>query len=192
MDTRSYLAFKDSALVASGTPAEVAAAVKRIADDESTLHPDVLVFDAATSAPVDFDLRGSLDDVIARPTPHAPAPAAPRGPGRPRLGVTPREITLLPRHWSWLAEQPGGASAALRKLVDKAMREPNPAGAADATYRFITAIAGNLPGYEAATRALYAGDRAGFDSATAEWPADVRAHARTLAAPALAGERESA
>ena len=114
------------------------------------------------------------------------------GPGRPRLGVVAREVTLLPRHWDWLNDQPGGASAALRRLVDQA-RKAN-AGrdrirrAQEATYRFMSAMAGDEPGFEEATRALFAGRPAVFDALTDAWPPDVRDHSRKLAAPAFAAD----
>ena len=136
----------------------------------------VLVFDAATGKLVDLDLRGSAEDAVARLAP-APEPEK-RGPGRPKLGVTPREVTLLPRHWDWLSSQPGGASVALRKLVEGALRDaegPDLARRArDATYAFMTALAGDRPGYEQATRMLFAGDWAGFDAAITAWPVDVQ------------------
>ena len=140
----------------------------------------VLVFDDADARPLEFDLRGDLAAVRARLPPAAAEPEK-RGPGRPKLGVTAREITLLPRHWDWLATQPGGASVALRKLVEAAARTSEGPDrvrkAREAAYRFMTAVAGDLPGYEDATRALFAGDTAGFAAATAEWPEDVRDHA---------------
>ena len=143
----------------------------------------ILVFDDRTGKQVDFDLRGSPEEVLARALP-------PAGPGRPRLGVVAREVTLLPRHWEWLAEQPGGASVTLRKLVEQARKTSAPAdrarAAQDAAYRFASAMAGNEPGYEEAMRALYAGDAAAFDERTAVWPRDVRDHVRVLAADALA------
>jgi hypothetical protein len=147
-----------------------------------------LIFDDATGRPVELDLRGTADEAVAR----VPSLAAPPKParGRPKLGVTAREVTLLPRHWDWLATQSGGASAALRRLVDQARRE---AGEADAvrqarevTYRVITVLAGDLPDYEDATRALFAGDRVGFDHLTAGWPADIGDYVRTLNAKAVA------
>lgn len=147
---------------------------------------DVLVFDDQTGRQADFDLSGTLEDVLARYAPAAPAKA---GPGRPKLGVTPREITLLPRHWEWLDRQRGGASATLRRLIDEA-RKADPEGEARAqaqaaTDRFLNVVAGDLPGYEEATRALYAGDRAAFTARMADWPADVRQHALYLAAAAF-------
>ena len=122
------------------------------------------------------------------------SPATPRGPGRPRLGVVPREVTLLPRHWQWLASQPGGASVALRRLVDEARRSSvgrdRVRRAQEVSYRVMTALAGDLPGFEDALRALFARDGAAFDRHVATWPDDVRDYARRLAAPALAGETE--
>ncbi|WP_414684760.1 DUF2239 family protein [Methylosinus sp.] len=108
-----------------------------------------------------------------------------RGRGRPKLGVVAREITLLPRHWDWLAAQPGGASAALRRLVETARREGGADGrqraAREAAYRFLSAVAGDLPGYEEALRALFSGDAARFEAQMTEWPKDVRAYALRLA-----------
>ena len=142
-----------------------------------------VVFDLATGKVVDLDLRGSLADALARLEP-PPSPEK-RGPGRPKLGVTPREVTLLPRHWDWLAAQPGGASVALRKLVEGALKEaegPDRARRAkDATYRLMTALAGDRSGYEEATRMLFAGDWTAFDAAVEGWPADVREAVRAMA-----------
>ena len=116
----------------------------------------------------------------------------PRGPGRPKLGVVAREITLLPRHWEWLAQQAGGASVAIRKLVEEARRTGEDKDrirqAQEAAYRFMSAMAGNRPHYEDAIRALFADDPAGFEKLIAEWPADVRDHALTLAERAFRRE----
>lgn len=173
------IAFSGERLIARGPAADVLPAVKAATDAGEA----VLAFDAATCRVVDLDLRGDLEAVLAR---LAPAPEAEkRGPGRPKLGVTAREVTLLPRHWDWLAGQPGGASTALRKLVEGALREaegPDRARRArDAAYRFMTAMAGDLPGYEEATRRLFAEDAAGFAAATEAWPEGVRDVAREMA-----------
>lgn len=148
-----------------------------------------LIFDDHSGRWVDFDLRGTLAEVLARELPKLDPPKA--GPGRPKLGVIAREVTLLPRHWEWLEEQSGGASAALRRLIDEA-RKRDPEGerirrAQAAADRFLT-VFGNLPGYEEATRALYARDEAAFMAHTADWPEHVRAHTLSLAAPAFASE----
>ncbi len=147
-----------------------------------------LVFNLATGRVVDLDLRGDLGEARARLGPALVPKAEARGPGRPKLGVTAREVTLLPRHWDWLSAQPGGASVALRKLVEGALREaegPDRARRAkEATYRFMTAIAGDLPGYEEATRMLFAGDWTAFDAAVEAWPEGVRETTREMAAGA--------
>ncbi|MGO9359393.1 MAG: DUF2239 family protein [Xanthobacteraceae bacterium] len=193
-----WIAFCGDHLVAEGGPRDVARQLKLAADAGS--DRPILVFDAETSAPVELDLRGSVEDVLARlPAPSgesgaagepaAPDEAARRGPGRPRLGVVAREITLLPRHWDWLATQPGGASVAIRKLVEEARKtqgaKDRARRASEAAYRFAAAMAGNLPHYEDAMRALFAGDRHGFEAMTQGWPATVRDHARRLATPAF-------
>ncbi|WP_323041420.1 DUF2239 family protein [Gemmobacter sp.] len=157
-----------------------------LADVARTLHalpPDAmpLVFDDATGRAIDLDLRGTEAQAVAR---HAPPP---KGRGRPKLGVTAREITLLPGQWDWLAAQPGGASVVLRKLVHAAMQTGTAARAArrDAAWRVMSALAGDLPGFEEAARALYAGDPAAFARHAAPWPADVRSHILHLWQPEL-------
>jgi hypothetical protein len=134
---------------------------------------DVLfqVFDDSTGRPIDIDIRGTIEEV--------------RGRGRPKLGVIAREITLLPRHWDWLNSQPGGASVALRKLVEEARRTSGDRdrirSAQEAAYHFMSAIAGNLPGFEEASRALFAYDRRRFGDLIAAWPEDIRDHVIKLA-----------
>jgi hypothetical protein len=171
-------AFDGHRRIASGSLAEVALAVK--AAIEAGAAGPVLTFDDGTGRVVDLDLRGSEAEIVARLGEHP----APRGRGRPKLGVTAREVTLLPRHWEWLASQPGGASVTLRRLVDQARRTEGEKSrlraARDAAYRFMSAMAGDLPGFEEAARALFAGDRAGLDRHGADWPADVRAYLRKL------------
>ena len=151
----------------------------------------VLVFEDASGRQVDLPLELPEGELLRRLGSPAPAaePAPPRGPGRPKLGVVAREVTLLPRHWDWLAAQPGGASVALRKLVEDERRVSangdRRRAAQEAAYRFMQAMAGDLPGYEDATRALFAGDFARFEEQTATWPDDVREHAGLLAADAF-------
>lgn len=203
-DQASWIAFAGTRRIHSGAPADVARAAK-LAVDEG--EQGVLVFDAASRV-VDVDYRGSGADVIARlghrddpgtgadgnaggehASPYLETPA-PRGRGRPRLGVVAREVTLLPRHWDWLATQPGGASAAVRRLVDAARQssvaKDRVRTAKESAYRFISAMAGNEHGFEEATRALFAGDEARFVAMSDSWPRDVREHARALARQASA------
>ena len=188
------IAFEGGKRLAAGAIADVALAVRKRSGGR---HP-ILVFDYDTGRQVELDLRGTDKEIRAR---FAASPAlrteddeapetARRGPGRPRLGVVPREVTLLPRHWDWLNAQPGGASVALRKLVDDARRTRGRADTMrakqEAAYRFMSAIAGNLPRYEDATRALFAGDPVVFSQLTESWPIDIREHARHLAGAAFA------
>lgn len=182
------IAFRGNRRITRGSLEDVALALRSRRPDDGA-HDDFVVFDARSSARIDLDLRGTEQDVLARLETSIGGGASTkrRGPGRPRLGVVSREVTLLPRHWAWLCEQPGGASATLRKLVDRARRETDGSArtAQDGAYRFMTAMAGNEPGYEEALRALYRGDREAFEAAIEGWPPDVRDHSRELAGPAL-------
>jgi uncharacterized protein len=188
------IAFEGDRCIATGGLREVARAAKQALDRRK--DASVLVFDGMTGGPIDLDYRGSVDDVLSRlPDISAPlttedvAAPAPRGPGRPKLGVVAREVTLLPRHWEWLAQQSGGASVALRRLVEEARRankdKDRVRHAQEVAYRFIAAMAENKPHYEEVARALFAGDAERFEGWTASWPADVRDHARRLAAAAF-------
>ncbi len=188
------IAFEGDRRVASGALRDVARLARQAFDRGDAA---ILIFDAETSQPVEIDFRGTADDVVARLPETAQAAAdgaapqapAPRGPGRPKLGVVAREITLLPRHWDWLSQQSGGASVAIRKLVDEARRgsedKDRARRAQESAYRFMSVMAGNQPHYEDAIRALFAGDAARFEELVAGWPADVREHARELAEPAF-------
>jgi uncharacterized protein len=177
--TASYTAFLGATLLATGPLDRVLPAAKPSFD----LDPGapILMFEDSTGRQVDFDLRGSVADVLARALPPKRT-----GPGRPRLGVVAREVSLLPRHWEWLEQQPNGASAALRRLVDEARKadpeEERTRSAIAAASRFLSSMAGNLPGYEEATRALFARDRARFEELTQAWPEDIGTHARRLIA----------
>jgi hypothetical protein len=182
-----FTAFEGQRHLISGPITEVALAVKRA--EQRPSEPTV-IFSDATGRPIDFDLRGSDTEILARlPATAAPTleeiPSEPRGRGRPKLGVVAREVTLLPRHWEWLNAQPGGASVSLRKLVDAARRangdKDRSRAARDAAYHFMSAMAGNLPGFEEASRALFAEDRRQFTALIAAWPGDIRDHIVRLA-----------
>jgi uncharacterized protein len=184
----TFTVFKGQRRLAAGSLADVALAVK--AAEGEPAEP-IAVFSDNDGRPIDLDLRGDPNDVLARlqrttaPAPDSAAPIEPRGRGRPRLGVVAREVTLLPRHWEWLNAQPGGASVALRKLVDDARRsrgdQDRQRAARDAAYHFMSAMAGNLPHFEEASRALFADDRRRFTGEIAIWPADIRDHVVKLA-----------
>lgn len=186
-------AFEGVRRIAGGRLADVAPIVKEAVDRAGPAP--VLVFDDLTGRLIDLDLRGTAEEVQSRfagnpiESIEPLADGLPRRPGRPKLGVVAREVTLLPRHWEWLNGQPGGASVALRKLVEEARRanaaKDRARQAQEAAYRFTNAMAGNEPGYEEATRALFAGDSAGFELHSRPWPSDVRGHARCLALAAF-------
>jgi hypothetical protein len=200
-DGGSWVAFAGSRRISAGPPAQVALATKAAIDGGE--RSPVIIVDGEGRV-VDVDFRGTDADVLERlglatgakdaagdgadASPYSER-LTPRGRGRPRLGVVAREVTLLPRHWDWLATQPGGASAAVRRLVDEARHasasKDRARHATESAYRFMSAIAGDEPGFEEATRALFAGDEARFVAMTAEWPSDVRDHARLLAHRAL-------
>jgi len=178
-----YVVFEGERRLAAGPKLDVAVAAQARLSEAP--EASLLIFDPE-GRQVDFDLRGGPWDIALR---LGEGEAAPRGRGRPKLGVTAREVTLLPRHWEWLAAQPGGASVALRKLVEAARREsegPSRLRAArDNAYRFASVMAGDRPGFEEMSRALFAGDAAGFTARIADWPADIAEHLRGLAAEAF-------
>ncbi|MFM9923075.1 DUF2239 family protein [Variovorax sp. H27-G14] len=166
--------------IAQGTKAEVLAQLREHKD-----NTPYLIFDAQTGELLDFDVHNQAG-VVAHAAGAETHDDTPRGVGRPRLGVVAREVTLLPRHWDWLNRQPGGASVALRRLVQEASRVNADRDAVrasrEAAYRFMTVIAGALPGFEEATRALFAGERNRFEALIDAWPADLRTHLQTLSA----------
>lgn len=186
-------AFAGMRKIAHGPLVDVALAVKAAAG--TTDHAMILIFDDASGKVLDLDLRGSAGEIVARLTGETGHPMAagadgrteeaPRGRGRPKLGVVPREVTLLPRHWEWLSAQPGGASQVLRRLVDQARQadggRTEAKQAQERAYRFMSALAGDLPGFEEAARALFRSDTAKLTIEMAVWPEDVRNYVLTLA-----------
>lgn len=177
------IAFAGNELLAKGPLIDVIRAVKAALDQGT--DRSIALLDLVTSRPVEINFTGTEEEVLQR-VPRAPL----RGAGRPRLGVVAREVTLLPRHWDWLASQPGGASVALRKLVELASRDARAADiqreARDSAYRFMHELAGDAPGFEEASRALFAGDAQRFEALVAQWPAGIRDHLLELARPAFA------
>jgi hypothetical protein len=192
------IAFAGANRIASGQLELVALKAKELIDRNDSAS--ILIFDGVTSEQVEIDFRGSAEQVLQRlsATEAVAAAAATsvdaqetaRGPGRPKLGVVGREVTLLPRHWAWLNQQPGGASVALRKLVEDAKRRSEERDqvrkAQEYAYRFMSAMAGNQANFEEATRAFFAGDQSRFEELSEPWQIDIRDHARTLAARAFA------
>ena len=184
-------AFDGNRCIASGELMEVVKKVKESVDKGAALS--VLIFDDKSSELIEVDFRGTMENVLSRLTnPSAldsRQSAVQRGPGRPKLGVIPREVTLLPRHWEWLNSQPGGASVALRKLVEEARRMNSDRDllrtSQGATYRFMFAMAGELPGFEEASRALFAGNSETFNKTVAVWPSDILSHLLKLSSNAF-------
>ncbi|WP_211451034.1 DUF2239 family protein [Collimonas antrihumi] len=191
------IAFAGANRIASGQLALVALKVKELIDRNDSAT--VLIFDDITSEQVEIDFRGNAEQVLQRLSASGTSATATeqaaddqqtaRGPGRPKLGVIGREVTLLPRHWEWLNQQPGGASVALRKLVEEAKRRNEERDqlrlAQESAYRFMSAMAGNQAGFEEATRAFFAGDQLRFTELSEPWQIDIRDHARNLAARAF-------
>lgn len=187
----TYTSFLGHRRIASGPMLANVLAVKRALEGKT--NDPVLIFDDVTGSFVDVNTQGTPEELAQRYEPlSVPEPeaeqteaVAPRGRGRPKLGVIAREVTLLPRHWDWLATQTGGASVALRKLVEEARRASTAKDqrrqAQERTYNFMTAVGGDLPGFEEAIRALFADERGRFKELLAAWPEDVRAHAIVLA-----------
>jgi uncharacterized protein len=161
--------FLKNEVLARGTPEEVVPRMREAQPLERA--SDLLAFDDETGRQVDLDLRSE-------------AQPAPRPRGRPALGVEAKEVTLLPRHWEWLAQQRGGASATLRKLVEEALRQGRTAkDHHDTAYRFLHVMAGNLPQFDEAVREMYAGNKVGYDHFSYDWPPAIRDHGRRLAFP---------
>ena len=177
-----YCAFAGFRLIASGALGDVAVAAAKAA---GAGEDNVLVFSDSTGDQVDLDLRGHPEAIAARYGGAEDVPA--RGRGRPKLGVIAREVTLLPDQWEWLASQPGGASVALRKLVQQARRAGTARDrmrrAQERSYKVMVALAGNLPGFEEAARALFANNQEKLRDTIRRWPADVRDHVLRLADP---------
>lgn len=194
------IAFEGFTRLAAGALEDVVVAAKQAYDRQPS--KPLLIFDDFTSHPLEVDLRGTIGEVVARLAaapaavvvePLASEPGVQRGPGRPKLGVVPREITLLPRHWEWLGKQPGGASVALRKLVDEAKRQNESKDRArtaqESAYRFMSTMAGNQPDFEEAMRAFFANNAERFEQLVQAWPPDVREHAIVLASRALGANK---
>jgi hypothetical protein len=177
-----FTAFIGSKRLASGALDQVALAAKKALDRGA--NQPVSIYDDSTGRSIDIDGRGSDTEILARLARPAPPPL-PRGPGRPKLGVVAREVTLLPRHWQWLGTQPGGASVAIRKLVEAARRANQEVDQRrqrqEAAYHFMSAMAGDLANFEEASRALFADDRETLSALVGGWPTDIRDHAVKLA-----------
>jgi uncharacterized protein len=161
-------AFKHGKQIASGERDEVARMLSQALSEQDGT---ILVFEDQSGRITDLDYRN----------------VAPRGAGRPKLGVQAREVTLLPRHWDWLSEQSGGASAALRRLIDQERRNGRTQRESrDAAYRFMQAACGDLPQYEEALRTLYSARNDEFQMLISQWPSDIVRYVTNLLGGELA------
>lgn len=171
----SYVTFLEKDLFAEGTQEEVALKMKKHLSKNK--DSSFLTFDESTGKQIDFDLHGTLSDVQKRYESKVEESQNASKVGRPKLGVVSREVSLLPRHWDWLASQPDSASVTLRRLVEDAMKRNKDVDAIrvsqDATYRFMSVMAGDLIGYEEALRALYAREEKSFNRFLSAWPKDI-------------------
>lgn len=178
----SYTAFQNHKRVAKGPLEEIALKLKKKFEEDQAAT--FLVFDDQSGRTLEFlDFSGTNEQVLQRIQVYLPREESKStGPGRPKLGVVAREVSLLPRHWEWLAQQPGGASVTLRKLVEEKAKagSSSPREAIDATYRFLSVAAGDLPGYEEALRALYKKDEKRFTEQSKDWPKDIREHSKKM------------
>lgn len=187
--TEEFLAFKGHKLIASGSAQSVEEKIEN--ELKQGDKASILFFLASSGHQIDLDSFASdsiqsgatatgsdAEEAVVDTGNNQPQIPEKRGRGRPKLGVIGREVTLLPRHWEWLDKQRGGASATIRRLVEQDRK----AGAdqeqirqsQDSAYRFMYAIAGNLPEFEEVVRALYARDKGAFERDTAAWPKDIR------------------
>lgn len=197
---RTYTAFAGNRLIASG---DLRTMVRRTKEHLDRGEADgLLIFEDQTGVQIDFDLRGTPEDALGRLSTHprfasSEPPAAVRsGPGRPKLGVVSREVSLLPRHWAWLDQQPGGISGALRRLVDEAGKHGQSKESArlarEAASKFMWVMAGNLPHFEEASRALFAKDLGRLDALIRDWPEDIRTQLERLVEESVRLENEAA
>ncbi|GGQ98900.1 DUF2239 family protein [Deinococcus ruber] len=191
----TYTTFVGELRLVTAPLAQMLSATKAHLDSKQSAGQGLLIFEDATGQQTDFNFQGTLQDVLARALPAQPEAAQPEprrsGPGRPKLGVVSREVSLLPRHWEWLEGQPSGASAALRRLIDEARKQTQAQGGIsrqrmEAAGRFMTAMAGNLPQFEEASRALYAGDTAALARQIQAWPDSIQTHLLYLLEPPFA------
>lgn len=182
---QTYTAFNNQHLLIQGPLEKVVLKVKKHIEQHPTSA--ILIFSDTTGKEMDFDLRGSEQDVLQRLEKFIgkDEPSLNTGPGRPKLGVISREVSLLPRHWEWLSTQPGGASVTLRRLIDETRKQSSSREiikqAQERAYKFMTTMAGNLMNYEEALRALFSKDKKLFEDHVSDWPKDIKKHTLKLA-----------
>lgn len=187
-ETITYTAFESGIVISSGSLSEVVTEIKKKLGKSN--HASVLIFNDLTGRTMDFNFQGSEKDVQKRLQVYTQIPDSKTdnsGPGRPKLGVISREVSLLPRHWEWLASQTGGASATLRRLIEEAKKTSVQTmtikQAQERTYHFMSVVAGDYKGYEEVLRALYKKDKAKFFAEMSDWPEDIVYYIRKISEP---------
>ncbi|MBN1412503.1 MAG: DUF2239 family protein [Spirochaetales bacterium] len=168
----NFTAFAGHSLIASGDLRTILTLTKKYLD--SGQNEPILIFNDETGRQHDFNMQGTLQEVLDRAMDQPQ-----KGPGRPKLGVINKEVSLLPRHWEWLNRQQHRASGTIRRLVEAAQKEGkgNRAKALlEAAGNFMWAMTGNFKGFEEASRALYARKWEKLEEIISSWPADVKNH----------------
>ncbi|OFZ27259.1 MAG: hypothetical protein A2381_16280 [Bdellovibrionales bacterium RIFOXYB1_FULL_37_110] len=189
-----YTAFENKLIIAKGNIEEVVLTIKKRIGLSN--HTMALIFDDELGRTIDIDFSGTIEDVRQRLLVFVPKETKETlpGPGRPKLGVISREVSLLPQHWEWLALQRGGASVTLRKLVETAKHNNpfhgQPRFYQDAVSQFMSVIAGDLPNYEEAMRMLYRKDKLNFFAQIKSWPEDVRLHLKKMVTPIFVPDKQ--
>ena len=165
-----YLAIYEKSIVSRGSLEQIIVQVKAI---DMNIEP--MVFEVDSCRRIDFSWYGDAATVFANASTDKPQTSKR---GRPKLGVKAKEVTLLPRHWEWLSTQKGGASSALRRLVDEAQKNASTEDVICSQQqqldKFMLAFLGDEPGFEEASRALYRNSKISFEAAIEVWPADIR------------------
>lgn len=179
----NYTAFNNNEILAQGSLETIALAVRQKVKEDK--NASILIFSDLTGRQIDIDISGTEKQVLERLKIYSSnkTPQVSAGAGRPKLGVIPREISLLPHHWEWLINQDGGSSGIIRKLIDDKIKSTSPDKvkiAQERAYKFLSAIGGNLPNFDEATRYLYRKDKEKFQELTSSWPKGIVKHSMAL------------
>lgn len=172
-ESYSYVAFRGDRCLCRG---DLGTLVPKLLEEKEPPGCDLRILREDSGKEVDLDWRGDAEQIVAR----AQAQLETRSVGRPKLGVRCKEVSLLPRQWAWLEGQRGSISANLRKIVDQHIRESEARSIqVDPLYYAMSALAGDRPGFEEASRSLFAGDWPAFRAALDPWPSELAGYLNT-------------
>lgn len=181
----TYTAFDNTSIIAHGSLRDVILKTKKILGKSE--NSSFLIFSDSTGKTIDFNFQGTEKEILKRLeifVSNSDEKIELARPGRPKLGVISREISLLPRHWEWLATQSSGASSSIRNLIEDAIKKSTSKVSLkqqqEKVYRVMTTLAGDLDGYEEAIRSLYKRDRESFIKFTKGWSKDLRSYLEKL------------